>query len=79
MSTRTLCLVALAAATTGACTADDQRWLASTARDLSTDGMVTDFPLPTPRSGPTTLSIAADGSIWFTLSGANAIAGYPAV
>jgi streptogramin lyase len=31
------------------------------------------FPLPHPRSGPTTLAIAPDGRIWFTESGGNRI------
>ena len=40
---------------------------------LTTNGEVRDFVLPTPNSGPTTLAIAPDGSVWFTLSAANAI------
>jgi len=34
---------------------------------------VVSIPLPTPASGPTTLSIAPAGRLWFTLGGANAI------
>jgi virginiamycin B lyase len=39
----------------------------------STDGVVHEFVLPTANSGPTTIAVAADGSLWFTLSSGNAI------
>src|SRR4051794_30011087 len=38
-----------------------------------TDGKVTEFPLPNPNSGPTTVSIAPDGTLWFTESSGNRI------
>jgi len=41
---------------------------------MSTDGVVTAFPLPNPRSGPTTIARAQDGTVWFTESAANRIA-----
>jgi streptogramin lyase len=31
-------------------------------------GKITEFPLPNPGSGPTTISIAPDGTLWFTES-----------
>src|SRR5690606_38033238 len=40
---------------------------------LETDGVVHAFELPGENSGPTTLSIAADGTVWFTLGSGNAI------
>jgi virginiamycin B lyase len=40
---------------------------------LHTDGVVHEFVLPTANSGPTTLALAADNSVWFTLSSGNAI------
>jgi len=33
---------------------------------MTTDGRVHSFPLPHPRSGPTTVAIASDGRVWFT-------------
>lgn len=53
--------------------AEAQRWLSSAATRLTTDGAVHSFPLPQPRSGPTTLAIARDGSVWFTESSGNRI------
>src|SRR5688500_12542012 len=38
-----------------------------------TDGKVHEFVLPRANSGPTTLSIDEDGTVWFTLSSGNAI------
>src|SRR6266576_2423926 len=38
---------------------------------LETDGKFTEFPLPNPNSGPTTVSIANDGTLWFTESMGN--------
>ena len=40
---------------------------------LTTDGKFTEFPLPNPNSGPTTVSIAANGTLWFTESAGNRI------
>src|SRR5471032_1714396 len=40
---------------------------------LQTDGHVTEFPLPNPNSGPTTVSIAPDGTLWFTESAGSRI------
>ena len=56
-----------------ACAQEEQRWLAATEGRLETDGQVTEFALPSAGSGPTTLAIAPDGVIWFTLSAGNAI------
>jgi virginiamycin B lyase len=50
-----------------------QRWLASGEKLPSTDGKVTAFPLPSPRSGPTTIALAQDGTLWFTESAGNRI------
>jgi virginiamycin B lyase len=33
---------------------------------LETDGKFTEYALPNPASGPTTISIAPDGNLWFT-------------
>src|SRR4029079_5556131 len=49
------------------------RWLGSTERLADTDGKVTEFPLPNPGSGPTTIALAADGTVWFTESAGNRI------
>src|SRR5947199_10681615 len=40
---------------------------------LETDGKFTEFPLPNPNSGPTTVSIAPDGVLWFTEASGNRI------
>jgi virginiamycin B lyase len=40
---------------------------------LETDGKFTEFPLPNPASGPTTISIAPDGNLWFTEGSGNRI------
>src|SRR5262245_66574976 len=50
-----------------------QRWLAPSEKNLQTDGVFTEFPLPKPGSGPTTIALAADGSLWFTESAGNRI------
>lgn len=50
-----------------------QRWLGPNDRALTTDGMVAEYPLPTAGSGPTTLAIAPDGTVWFTESAGNRI------
>jgi virginiamycin B lyase len=53
--------------------AAEQRWLGSNDFGLSTDGKVVSFPLPSPRSGPTTIALAPDGTVWFTESAGNRI------
>src|SRR6476469_8432241 len=40
---------------------------------LQASGKFTEFPLPHPNSGPTTVSIARDGLLWFTESTGNRI------
>src|SRR2546422_11080883 len=40
---------------------------------LTATGKFTEFPLPNPGSGPTTVSIAPDGQLWFTESSGNRI------
>ncbi len=50
-----------------------QRWITGEELDLRTDGQVTEIPLPTPGSGPSTVAIAPDGTIWFTQSSGNRI------
>src|ERR1700678_1612870 len=44
-----------------------------TAAQFSTDGHPTEFELPHANSGPTTVAIAPDGSVWFTEGGGNRI------
>jgi virginiamycin B lyase len=46
---------------------------AGTARALEADGTVTGFALPNPGSGPTTIAIAPDGTLWFTEANGNRI------
>ncbi|MFT5320906.1 MAG: streptogramin lyase, partial [Pseudohongiellaceae bacterium] len=41
--------------------------------DMQTDGVVTAFTMLSENAGPTTISIAPDNSIWYTLSSGNAI------
>ncbi len=53
--------------------AAEQRWIAMEERTLRTNGQVTEFSLPTPGSGPSTVAIAPDGAIWFTQSSGNRI------
>jgi virginiamycin B lyase len=43
------------------------------AAQLTTDGHPTEYDLPHPNSGPTTIAIAPDGSIWFTEGAGNRI------
>ena len=43
------------------------------AAQLTTDGKPTEYELPHPGSGPTTIAIAPDGSVWFTEGGGNRI------
>ena len=40
---------------------------------MQTDGVVTAFTMLSENAGPTTISIASDDSIWYTLSSGNAI------
>src|ERR1700746_2338559 len=40
---------------------------------LETNGKIIEFPLPHPNSGATTVSIARDGTLWFTESAGNRI------
>lgn len=68
---RTTLLAAIAAGGTGC--GNDQRWLGPADDELETDGTVIDFVLPWRDSGPTTIAIAPDGRVWFTLGGHNAI------
>ncbi len=49
-----------------------QRWLAPTER-LTATGAITEFALPHPASGPTTIALAPDGTLWFTESDGNRI------
>ena len=71
MNRKWLCLLGIVAATAGLTA--QQRWLGPADRNLATDGVVTDFPLPNPGSGPTTIALAQDGTVWFTESGGNRI------
>jgi len=50
-----------------------QRWLRPGEALTRTDGAVTEFPLPNPGSGPTTIALTQDGSVWFTESAGNRI------
>jgi len=52
---------------------DQQRWLAPQESALVTDAQVHFYPLPHERSGPTTVTVAVDGRIWFTESSGNRI------
>jgi streptogramin lyase len=65
-----LCLLAAATVTASAA---EQHWLTAGDRHLTTDGQFRMFPLPTERSGPTTVALAPDGGVWFTLGSGNAI------
>ena len=53
--------------------AAQHRWLVETDRNLGTDGVWTEYPLPNPGSGPTTIALAPDGSAWFTEGQGNRI------
>ncbi len=53
--------------------AGQQRWLGPNETGLATDGQVHFFPLPHERSGPTTVTVAADGRLWFTEGSGNRI------
>src|SRR5580692_1317308 len=52
---------------------DQQRWLGEHETGLTTDDQVHFFPLPHERSGPTTVTVAADGRVWFTEASGNRI------
>lgn len=52
---------------------DQQHWLAPHEAVLATDAQVHFYPLPHPRSGPTTVTVAVDGRIWFTEGSGNRI------
>lgn len=64
---------AVLAATATVAGAAGQRWLASGEAGLTTDGKVQAVVLPNANSGPTTVAIAPDGSVWFTESSGNRI------
>ena len=49
------------------------RWLGQGDRTLQTDGRVTEYSLPSPGSGPTTIALASDGTLWFTEAAGNRI------
>jgi virginiamycin B lyase len=71
MNAKWLCLLGIVAST--ATFSAQQRWLTAADRSLATDGMVTGYPLPNPGSGPTTIAIAPDGTLWFTEASGNRI------
>jgi len=50
-----------------------QRWLGPADRNLTTDASVFEVPLPNAGSGPTTIAIGQDGTVWFTESAGNRI------
>src|SRR5580698_10059887 len=52
---------------------DQQRWLTPHERALVTDAQVHFYPLPHERSGPTTVTVAMDGRVWFTEGSGNRI------
>jgi virginiamycin B lyase len=52
---------------------DQQRWLTPHESAPLTDAQVHFFPLPHERSGPTTISVATDGRVWFTEGSGNRI------
>lgn len=52
--------------------AADQRWLRNAGRGYTTDGRVQFFAL-SPNSGPVTVTVAWDGSVWFTEGQGNRI------
>src|SRR5688572_26461021 len=66
-------LYALGMLVCGAALTAQQRWLGPSEKALTTDGVVTTFPLPNPKSGPTTIALAQDGTLWFTESAGNRI------
>ena len=51
-----------------------QRWLAAgRAEPRPPTASSTEFPLPNPGSGPTTIALAPDGTVWFTEGAGNRI------
>jgi len=48
-----------------------QRWLGPAQTLQVADGQVRAYPLPNPRSGPTTIALAMDGTLWFTEGAGN--------
>ena len=71
MNGKWFCLLGIVVSTVVA--GAQHRWLTAGDRNLVTDGMVTEFPLPNPGSGPTTIALAQDGTLWFTESAGNRI------
>ncbi len=71
MTRNYLCLLGIVIAT--AVLSGQQRWIGRGDSGLQVTGMVTEFPLPNPGSGPTTLALAPDGTVWFTESAGNRI------
>src|SRR5687768_1046950 len=71
MAVKWLC--ALGIVLSVAVAAAQQRWLAAGERALTTDGVWTEYPLPNPGSGPTTVALALDGTVWFTEGAGNRI------
>ena len=71
MNRKWLCFLGIVVST--AVGAAQHRWLAAGERNLVADGMFTEFPLPNPGSGPTTIALAQDGTVWFTESAGNRI------
>jgi virginiamycin B lyase len=70
MKVKSLCLLGIVVLTAGL--SARVKWLA-TGEALTATGTVTDYPLPNPRSGPTTIALAADGTLWFTEGSGNRI------
>jgi hypothetical protein len=60
MTRKWLCALGILAS--GVMLSAQQRWLTPTDRNLMSDEVWTEFPLPNPASGPTTIALAADGS-----------------
>ena len=53
--------------------AAEPRWIGAHEIGLTTDGKAVTFALPHPGSGPTTLALGPDGTVWFTESAGNRI------
>ena len=70
---RALGIVGISLTLTGPLAAAAQLWLGEGDRNLVTDGVVRGFDLPHPGSGPTTITVARDGQVWFTESSGNRI------
>src|SRR5688572_10901571 len=67
------CLCALGILVFAVTVGAQHRWLGPADRSLATDGVWTEYSLPNPASGPTTIALAADGSAWFTEGSGNRI------